>query len=219
MSLSLSSPSYSWFSSSSSQFFIIKSVGWNRGITCTRRDRPKAERSPTNVQPHDLSSRSPWYFEWDETDDSSEQGTDAIFKTSWRAWARQQICLWSSPSLFTDGVTAQRGCYSCPNLAQLLLIQCLVRCWGINVLDFTRSNPSPPITRHKILRFTAISPYLFAVKTNRRRRRLFIAGSIMEECIGMKWSSLAGSSGGKSWNILSTETTPKGVVTTQWWKF
>ena len=62
------------------------------------------------------------------------------------------------PSLFTDGVTTLRGCYSCPNLAQLLLIQCLVRCRGINVQDFTRSDPRPPITRHKMVRFTAFHP-------------------------------------------------------------
>ena len=79
------------------------------------------------------------------------------------------------PSLFTDGVTTPKGChscpnfvlslcYSCPNLAQLLLIQCLVRCRGINVLDFYAIQPPLPITRHKMVRFTAIHPICSLLK-------------------------------------------------------
>ena len=193
------------------EHLIIMSVGRNRAITCTRCDREGREKSNSMIYPLDSPSLIFW-----------------MRRNRWESWARDrkqvgesgQICLWSSsPSLFTDGVTTLRGCYSCPNLAQLLLIQCLVRCRGINVLRFYQHRPLPQITRHKMVRFTAISPNLLAVKTN-TRRRLFIAVSIMEECIGMKWSGVAGSgSGGKSWNILSTWTTPKGVVTTQWWKF
>ena len=79
------------------------------------------------------------------------------------------------PSLFTDGVTTPKGChscpnfvlslcYSCPNLAKLLLIQCLVRCLGINVLDFYAIQPPLPITRHKMVRFTAIHPICSLLK-------------------------------------------------------
>ena len=106
----------------------------------------------------------------------------------------------------------------CSKFEKFEIVACCCCCW-ISISPGWTLELLTELTRHKMVRFTAISPNLLAVKTN-TRRRLFIAVSIMEECIGMKWSGVAGSgSGGKSWNILSTWTTPKGVVTTQWWKF
>ena len=78
----------------------------------------------------------------------------------------------------------------------------------INVLDFTRSDPRPPITRHKMVRFTAISPDLFPVKTN---RGAVIYGQINNE--GMHWNeviiiALAGSSQGGNREIFCPQQRP-----------
>ena len=67
--------------------------------------------------------------------------------------------------------------------------------------------PAPPITRHKMVRFTAISPDLFTVKTNRG----VIYCQVNNE--GMHWNeviiiALAGSSQGGNREIFCPQQRP-----------
>ena len=129
---------------------------------------------PTKVQLDDISSPTDILNETKQMIVKS-RGPCLDLQNKLRRDSPNMPLIRAPPSLFTDGVTTPKGChscpnfvlslcYSCPNLAQLLLIQCLVRCLGINVLDFYAIQPPLPITRHKMVRFTAIHPICSLLK-------------------------------------------------------